>query len=930
MSPFVRKTAAHAIPKLYSLDPEMKEELINIIEKLLADRTTLVIGSAAMAFEEVCPERIDLIHKNYRKLVNLLVDVEEWGQVTLLNMLTRYARTQFMDPNIGIDFPSQEKQFYDENSDDELDDEETVIIDEEKMKPYRMDPDHRLLLRSTKPLLQSRNASVVMATSQLYWHLAPKPEIQIVAKALVRLLRSHYEVQSIVLNSIAAMTIQEKGGAKIFQPYLRLFFVRSSDPAHVKILKLEILTNLARPDNISVLLREFQSYITGGEKSSVAATIQAIGRCASCIPEVTATCLTGLVQLLSSSEQTVVAESVLEIKKLLQSQQEEHTDIISQMVKLIDTIEVPSARAAVLWVVGEYCERIPLLAPDVLRKSAKSFCNETDQVKLQVLNLSVKLCLTNPGQTKLLTQYVLNLAKYDMNYDIRDRARYIRAFLFPASGTEPSTVNKLAHKVFLATKPAPVYESKFKNRHEYQLGSLSHFINAKATGYHDLPEFPSEAPDPSVRNVEPPKPVDNPVKKLDLKKKQININGAGRDSDDSGTSDSESSSESSSDQSDHQVVMPKKVVPKTVPMVGKTGAQNAKKPAPTTKVGQNAARKQSAAKSGDSSSSESSSSDDEVKPVRKSVKPVAGTGKTAAIAKAESSTATSGKKAVTNLDLLLDLDTNSDMMSGAVLTPSAGATTPSSLKQGDTSGGEIAPAPMFVSTVSQELLNKISTGGVQVNYRFTRHPHIYAADMMAIELSFNNNSSQDSGEVKIGATRLAAGMQIHPFPGILNIGAEQSVTSTLGIDFRDTTQPAKFDLVIGNRPQSVVLQVPTGEMIRPVRISENEFSCECAKLRGMNETRGAADLPSQASDLPTITSRVYKAANLLQVPCSDLTTLQFAGKTLSHKHFVLITIVDKANTNTDVTTTCKEIIVNTENIVIGSMLLKELKSALEQ
>ena len=30
-----------------------------------------------------------------RKLVNLLVDVEEWGQVTLVNMLTRYARTQF-------------------------------------------------------------------------------------------------------------------------------------------------------------------------------------------------------------------------------------------------------------------------------------------------------------------------------------------------------------------------------------------------------------------------------------------------------------------------------------------------------------------------------------------------------------------------------------------------------------------------------------------------------------------------------------------------------------------------------------------------------------------------------------------------------------------------------------------------------------------
>jgi AP-3 complex subunit beta len=59
----------------------------------------LVNGSAVQAFEHVCPERIDLIHKNYRRLCNLLVDIDEWGQVTVLNMLTRYARSQFIDPN---------------------------------------------------------------------------------------------------------------------------------------------------------------------------------------------------------------------------------------------------------------------------------------------------------------------------------------------------------------------------------------------------------------------------------------------------------------------------------------------------------------------------------------------------------------------------------------------------------------------------------------------------------------------------------------------------------------------------------------------------------------------------------------------------------------------------------------------------------------
>lgn len=67
----------------------------------------LVAGSVVMAFEEVCPERIDLIHKNYRKLCNLLIDVEEWGQVVIINMLTRYARTQFLNPNINVSMLTQ-------------------------------------------------------------------------------------------------------------------------------------------------------------------------------------------------------------------------------------------------------------------------------------------------------------------------------------------------------------------------------------------------------------------------------------------------------------------------------------------------------------------------------------------------------------------------------------------------------------------------------------------------------------------------------------------------------------------------------------------------------------------------------------------------------------------------------------------------------
>ena len=40
----MRKTAALSIPKLLSLDQEQREEAISLIEMLLKDRTTHVLG----------------------------------------------------------------------------------------------------------------------------------------------------------------------------------------------------------------------------------------------------------------------------------------------------------------------------------------------------------------------------------------------------------------------------------------------------------------------------------------------------------------------------------------------------------------------------------------------------------------------------------------------------------------------------------------------------------------------------------------------------------------------------------------------------------------------------------------------------------------------------------------------------------------------
>ncbi|XP_058850914.1 AP-3 complex subunit beta-2-like isoform X2 [Acipenser ruthenus] len=963
MSPYVRKTAAHAIPKLYSLDPDQKDQLIEVIEKLLADKTTLVAGSVVMAFEEVCPERIDLIHKNYRKLCNLLIDVEEWGQVVIINMLTRYARTQFLNPNHNESLleESAEKAFYgsDEEETEEKDEKEEVAA-LAKRKPYVMDPDHRLLLRNTKPLLQSRNAAVVMAVAQLYFHLAPKAEVGVIAKAQVRLMRSHSEVQYVVLQNVATMSIKRRG---MFEPYLKSFYIRSTDPTLIKVLKLEVLTNLANETNISTILREFQTYIKSMDKDFVAASIQAIGRCATNIGEVRDTCLNGLVQLLSNRDELVVAESVVVIKKLLQMQPAQHSDIIKHMAKLTDNIQVPMARASILWLIGEYCEHVPKIAPDVLRKMAKSFTNEEDIVKLQIINLAAKLYLTNSKQTKLLTQYVLNLAKYDQNYDIRDRARFIRQLIVP---TEKSGVlSKYAKKLFLALKPAPVFESPFKDRDHFQLGSLSHLLNAKATGYQELPAWPGMAPDPSVRNVELDEVISPSEGRIGLlgdwrevpewtrcssrekRKEKVEKpfysdsegesgptesadseselpsemeSGGGSESEEGGSGSGSEESDEGSESGKEKKKKPEKIkVRKTLPESAES-EQSGEEEKSVRKRKERKASSESSSEEEEESSSESSSSESESEEESES-EPETKKKKKISLSKPAPKLP---KKEISLLDLDDFIPTPSPQVTPINnIVSNSLATDLQGLSLTDSALSPTMISPSFSSVKTYELLHRITGEGLAVEYCFSRQPYSLDPHMVAVQIQFSNNTDTEAKSLRIQEPKLMSGMRMQEFPEIEVLAPGETVTVVMGIDFCDSTQAANFQLCTQTRKFYVSIQPPVGELMMPVFMSENEFKKEQGHLMGMNEINEKLTMGEKCQSDHAIVQRVTSAANLSRVPCGSDREYRFAAKTVASGSLVLVTVVTKEGMAAQLTVNC-------EKMVIGTMLVKDILQALSQ
>eukprot|EP01038_Epipyxis_sp_PR26KG_P016913 gene16913-23210_t len=264
-SPYVRKCAANALPKIFSLDNEQLDHLKQILDKLLKDTSTMVLGSAMIAFNEICPSYYELIHRNYRKICHLLADMDEWTQATVLEAMTRYVRNQFTDPSPGIAAKVRlqakqrstsavkgrlsstiktkkvKKAFY---SDEEDESEEEEVVDVIENKPNEigslfagadadtegdLDPDHRLILKSSLPLLKSRNSSVVLAVCSLHFYCGTHSDVtsQQVGKALVRILRNSREIQYVVLTSINTMA-QER--PELFRPYLHDFFVKATDP----------------------------------------------------------------------------------------------------------------------------------------------------------------------------------------------------------------------------------------------------------------------------------------------------------------------------------------------------------------------------------------------------------------------------------------------------------------------------------------------------------------------------------------------------------------------------------------------------------------------------------------------------------------------------------------------------------------------------
>ncbi|GMK55712.1 hypothetical protein CspeluHIS016_0207680 [Cutaneotrichosporon spelunceum] len=524
-NPWVRKTVAGGLAKVYEMDASMQPELLPLLQTLLTSPSPLTLGATLTAFVEICPDRLDLLHSYYRHICRLLGDADEWGQVVALEVLTRYARAMLDKPDGVTDANGKEPE-------DEFE---------------GLDVDLAMLLDLSKPLLRSRNGAVVIAAAKMYYNLAPAGHAsvgqEIIAAPLLRLAgtsgadaTASAEISIVTWDVIASMAEERPW---LFAGRFSHFFLHTADPEPAMSAKLRAMVAMVDEENATAAICEFKEYTALPADKVAKAAVRAIGHCVQSQPAVAETGLRSLMRLLKSTRSALVAQAVIVLKSvILQGVTLPSPErLVARLARQLDNITNASARASVLWLVGQFAaddgpdntlglkwDGVAPWVPDILRKGVKGFTEEEPPAKLQILTLAAKLLVLSPNAPKLelFCQYLFTLARWDADYDVRDRARFLAALLRGVREVEVVGESEdqdiggvilrreQARVVLLGKGEVPM--DAVAEPSELEIGSMSRVAHHKLRGYTPLPEWTDDPTDASLREseIERPKPPSPP------------------------------------------------------------------------------------------------------------------------------------------------------------------------------------------------------------------------------------------------------------------------------------------------------------------------------------------------------------------------------------------------------------------------------------
>lgn len=384
---YVRKTAAFGVSKLYEIVPESIESagIFPELIALLQDENPMVVSNTCSAIFEISERRsrplFKLSSKNIGPILSTISSSSEWCQAMLLEAVSRYA------PETAEDA--------------------TFLVD-------------RLI-----PMLKNSNPAVIMGAFKCIFLLSeadgrnPATLFQQVLPPIMTLATSaESEIQYVVLRTLS-LFVQKY--PKALAKEIRMFFCKFNDPPYIKLEKLDIIVTICNETTARVVLDELNEYCNGVDVAFVRKAVKCIGQIAIKIEAATRRCVDILVSLVDGKAEYAIEEAIVVVSDILRRFPGSFESVIAPVCQHFEQhVHDPRAKAAAIWILGEYCNIIENV-DNLLDPFLDTFHDEDPSVQLQILTAIVKTYIADPEKARDQLQFVLNEATKGLP-DVRNRA----------------------------------------------------------------------------------------------------------------------------------------------------------------------------------------------------------------------------------------------------------------------------------------------------------------------------------------------------------------------------------------------------------------------------------------------------------------------------------------------------------------------------
>jgi len=390
--PYVRKTAVTALLKVFHLNPKLiTDKDIDLLYEMIGDKDPLVVMNVLFVLGEILKKEggIVLSNKMVNHLLNIFNQLNEWGQVTVLHLLSKFT-------------PKDQQQMFD-------------------------------IMNILEEYLKTSSGAIVLGVTKVFINFTKDNEVlypQVIKRLrdpLITLLSSCAiqntpEIQFSILCHIYFLIL--KGGRETFSELYKRFYAEYEEPLFIKKIKLKILVQIANDNNYFDILSELEEY--ANEKSSTFAkySIRKIGELALRVDSSLQAVVEILKKLLTHQIDYIVSESFCVLRDLIRK----YPALINEFMHLIEnSIQIisndPRGLSALIFIIGEFGQKIEN-APYILEFLSKLEIHSSE-FAYSLLLAGCKLFFKSPGEMQPILGKIFELILNNYkDVDLRDRVYY--------------------------------------------------------------------------------------------------------------------------------------------------------------------------------------------------------------------------------------------------------------------------------------------------------------------------------------------------------------------------------------------------------------------------------------------------------------------------------------------------------------------------